>query len=1520
MKSSQPRRSPQRRGMARRTWAALVALVLALSQALGAAGAHSRAGAAGLDKLTVTNVVPMMERYPDIGTYRHLDCFTVDNGYDGIAFCGAMQMTAPSKGTSYSNGRVSQNAALDYVMYHGHGGPGDDRPKGLSEGRWYLATSYAVWAVMPDSAGNSHDQVYAEIANAYPDARAAFNDLVDAAQAYAEAGGGGAEEGCAIVWPSPDGRFQTLVTRVEPTGGIELEKASSAPSVSGNNPCYSLAGAIYTVYSDKACKTKVTTLTTDARGHASATGLKAGTYYVRETTPAKGFSLDDTLYTVSVSGGVSTRVGVSDAPQGNPVSLVLAKVDAETGEAAPQGDASLEGAQFEVSFYAGHYDSLDALPESPTRSWLVRTSPDGRALLDAEHLVSGDALYTNTSGKTILPLGTVTIREVKAPEGYVITDASTHLQKITSDGTSETVSVFAAPTFQESVARGGVCVPKIDHELEEGVAQGDATLAGATLSIVNRSDADVVVDGVRHAPGEEVMTIVTGEDGTASTSADALPYGTYSISEKDAPEGYLLNEDWSVTFSVQEDGTIVDLSGDPLPEDVARGGVSLPKVDHDLRESVAQGAATLAGAVISITNASEGPVMVDGVLYQSGDVVATMETGEDGSAGTSADLLPYGTYELAEVRAPEGYLLNESWSATFSIRSAGEMVSLSGAELDDQVARGGVVVRKVDAETGAGRPQGDASLAGAVFQITSKNTNPVVVGGTTYQSGQVVATITSNDAGEAKTGERALPIGAYEVREAGSPEGYLVNEGWARNFKIEADGQMVDLSADSDAVGDQVIRGGVALRKADREIELASAPRGSEPSEEATQRPRSLGAAVLEGAQIEIENSSNHAVLVDGVSYDPGETVMTLVTDASGTCSTSDDALPYGTYTARETVAPDGYLLNDGWRRVFSIREDGVVVDLTRGGDVLQDQVIRGDLSFTKAEEGSQNRMAGIPFLLTSKTTGESHVLVSDENGMVNTSSRWNSHESATNANDAALSEEGVVDEGALDDDAGVWFHGGTNVRTVPNDALGALPYDTYVLEELSCTANEGHRLVSTEVTISRHSVCLDIGTMDDEVIPDPVITTLLLSDATSDHDAPSYDASTVTDTARLANLQVGQTYTVSGELRLVERNEKGEPVVGETLDSAETTVVATSESMNVQLRFSLDGVALAGRTVNASETLICEGEVVAAHDDVTDENQTLRIPSVSTAAANGETGDQTSPADKDQTLVDTVSLTNLMVGRSYRLVSSAHAKNVDEDGTTSDGGVLPGGGEDGQAATELTFVAESESMEVVVEIPYDASGLDGRDTVAFEELYRDNVLVAVHANVDDAFQTLHVPSVRTEALAESTGSQELPAQESQVVTDTVHLENLAVGEEYELTSTIHRKGVQEDGQTVDLGEVIDGDGKPVTATTVFTAEQASMDVEVSLEVDARELAGQEVVFFEELSRDEVLLAVHADINDEAQTLSVPAPPEETTPPDAEEVPKTGEAANMAVTIGFAGATLAGIGAYLVSRRRTPRH
>lgn len=233
---------------------------------------------------------------------------------------------------------------------------------------------------------------------------------------------------------------------------IQLQKTSANPELTKDNSCYSLAGAEYSIYTDKSCSKSsyFSFIRTDANGFGvygdglDSKGNHVGsdvankTYYAKETKVPKGYKLDTTVYTFKDSGkktvdGVSIySFTCSDKPANDPITVVLQKQDAKTGQASTR----LVGAEFTLKYYDGTYKSEEELKNvKETRSWVIKTDSEGMATLNKSYLVSGDEFYYSSSdNKTpCLPLGTITIQESKAPENYEL-NPNLYIGQITEEG------------------------------------------------------------------------------------------------------------------------------------------------------------------------------------------------------------------------------------------------------------------------------------------------------------------------------------------------------------------------------------------------------------------------------------------------------------------------------------------------------------------------------------------------------------------------------------------------------------------------------------------------------------------------------------------------------------------------------------------------------------------------------------------------------------------------------------------------------------------------------------------------------------------------------------------------------------------------------------------------------------------------------------------------------------------------------------------------------------------------------
>ncbi|HBE8476382.1 TPA: SrtB-anchored collagen-binding adhesin [Clostridioides difficile] len=859
--------------------------------------------------------------------------------------------------------RISDVAlSIEYVKQY------TDSHSGISSKHAYLLRQLVVWQRLSVQLDWQCDNVRAS----YDEIPKAVQDEVFAgAKAFVKENKGRYDCGGYIY--SGEGQELGQFWAKLAVGNAKLQKTSTNANITDGNGIYSIAGATYGVYSDKDCTKQLATLTTDTSGNTEAVEVRATTVYIKELSAPAGFKIDKTVYSLSVEAGKTATLKVSDTPKVTDTLIELFKIDMETQKSNPQGNASLEGAEFTWNFYAGYYNKNN-LPAQPTRTWVTKTiaekDSDGAihyiTRLANAYKVSGDSFYMQ-DGKNVLPLGTLTVEETKSPSGYLLEGA--YMQ---ADGSEEQIK-------------------------------------------------------------EMYLTQIT-EDGDLAVLSGS---NQYHVSDK-----------------------------------VIRGGVKIQKRDLETKDTKAQGGATLKNTAFEIISLNENAVLVESKLYKKNEVLKTIHTDIEGIASTSADLLPYGKYRLSEQKPPEGYL--------------------------------------------------------------------------------------------------------------------------------------------------------------------------------------------------------------------------------------TDGAKPID----------------------FEITENGKIVDLTDEAHSIYNQIKRGDIEGVKIGAGSHKRLADVPFRITSKTTGESHVVVTDDNGQFSTASDWASHKHNTNA--GKTSEDGV------------WF--GTSE---PDDSKGALLYDTYIIEELRCESNKGFKLIPPfEIVISRNKVVVDLGTLTDEYEKEITIHTTATSKDGEKTILAGNDV-TIIDTVKLDGLVKGTKYQLKGWQMLKEEN--AELLVGDKRVESDYTFVADDEAMKVEIAYTFNASALGGKNLVTFEELYDlsnpeEPVKVAEHKDIEDDGQTVliteRIIKIHTTATDKD-GKKEIEAGKDVTIVDTVKLEGLEVGTKYQLVGWQMLKEENAELIINDKKV----------ENDYTFTSDSETMEVKIAFTFDASALGGKQFVTFEELYDLSnpdkpIKVTEHKDIEDDGQTVTIKEV----------------------------------------------------------------------------------------------------------------------------------------------------------------------------------
>ena len=552
-----------------------------------------------------------------------------------------------------------------------------------------------------------------------------------------------------IVWAVAEGE------PVPPNIQLKLKKTNALPTLTQGNNCYAqdLSGAVYEVHrKSDLSDAPILTLTTDADGNATAPNEIPfdGTQpylYVKEVTAPKGFALDPTTHVVSPYDRSTWVVNSTDTPLNDPLQITLNKVSPDSE--AVENPASLEGAEFTIKYYAGQY-TFDDLPATTTRTWVVKTlkNAQGKYItgLDPVYKVSGDEFYLD-AGIPTLPLGTITVEETKAPEGYTlenkVIDASNTpapnvkdgavLFNIVDDNSTARVVGGNAYTVVEGVIRGGLEVQKKDAATNENVGV-------AVFEIINKNNFDVVA---RDADGNVLGTaeagqalnyaITTDASGHWKSSDNFLPVGDYELVEVSAPAGYYLNTT-AKPFEIKDNRAIVSLefADEKIVIDVA-------KIDGKGNN--------VAGAKLRL------------IEKDTGNEVATLITTKE-NTDISKFVEGGKTYILREDEAPFGFEKFDDIEFTVTgTRQSEQIISAV-----DQRKVFYVSAIKVDAMDNSKKLKGaELTLFKADGTVAvDKDGNPCV--GITDGEGVITWAV-----------EFADDLGGYYVQETAAPEGYRIN-------------------------------------------------------------------------------------------------------------------------------------------------------------------------------------------------------------------------------------------------------------------------------------------------------------------------------------------------------------------------------------------------------------------------------------------------------------------------------------------------------------------------------------------------------------------------------------------------------------------------------------------------------------------------------------------------------------------------------------------------------------------------
>lgn len=1279
--------------------------------------------------------------------------------------------------------------------------------------------------------------------------------------------------------------FATLNVRYEKQqeGYLRIHKSSANPEITNGNSGYSFDDINYGVFTDEGCVNNIAVLNLDANGYSEPLKLKAGTYYVREedATPGSGYQTNSTVYTVTVTAGTTSDAPVmcetTDVPLNDPLGIQINKINSDGTTTA-----DLSGAEYTITYYPKQYTSVEEIkadtdPDVKPTVWVIQTTKrsDGSyyASLKDECIVpnsnSAGAVFGKTHvGNYIIPLGTITVEETKAPAGFtkdgaVVSSAKTgatisgtnnvylfqfvdensavYLKSGNALSTSLDDETAVTLTYAERQINGTPKMEKHDLELNKKAAMGGTNFDGITFEVYCLDDS-VIIGNTTYKKGETIETVTSDAEGNV-TMTTQYPIGHYAVREKSA-NNYYTNDGQIHYFNVVEyqGGAFIqyetNMNAVTFTDRVVRGDLSFVKKNSDTGEALAyipfcitnnatgethyiltdaNGNFTSATGKTTNTNANDDVLskygekdvvpqsVIDSLAKDAGLWFGMGSEGTMTAANDSYGAFVYGTYTITELKT-EATRSMKMYTNTFTIDTDGKVLDLGTVNNVPM----GIKTTLVDVN-GEHFTEPVSSIT-LTDHVAYKNLD-------TDKTYTLTGTLYIKD-GEALTELMTQTVDFTPTEKNGT--------------------QDVVFTFDASAlVGKSV----VAFEELSLNGEFCAEHKDKDDENQTVTFPSIQTTARDSKTEDHVANATDSVSIIDTVTYSGlkvGETYTitgTLMDADTGKAVLDDDGNEIT--ASKEFVAP----AKDG---SVDITFNFVGVSLAGKTIVAFEEVYyKGRRYAVHADLSDEGQTVYVPKIRTKAldaNTGLNQVKADSNATVVDTVTYEN-----------LLPGKKYTMKGVLMTSAGnaLMVNGRTitaSTEFTPTTPNGSVDVTfTFDASEIG-----GRKLVFYEYleldgdTVASHTDISDT----DQTIYVPSIKTTIIDSENGSHNAAADKEITLIDTVRYNGLEVGRKYSVTGTLVDKETRKA-------LLDDAGKEITAsnefTAEKPNgaIEITFKFSGVSLAGKTTVAFEHMYTEGKEVAVHADLRDEGQTEYFPSVHTTATSDDTKDHVVGANETVTITDQVALKALKLGTEYTL------SGILMDATTGKPIVIYGN----TIIARRTFTADAHEMTVPLTYELNASQLAGTTTVVFEKLYSDGALLAAHADLEDAEQTVYIPEIHTTAKDQTTKINHTEANKTATIIDTVSYTNLLPGREYTVSGTLMNK---------ETGKAVMANGREITASTTFTPEKAEGSVDVIFTFDASVVAPKTVVAFETLTYKKIQIAVHAEITDKDQTVYIP--------------------------------------------------
>ena len=1079
-----------------------------------------------------------------------------------------------------------------------------------------------------------------------------------------------------------------------------------------------------------------------------------------------------------------------------------------------------------------------------------KTTGDVYTIITDENGFASTKQFGN-SERGNLPFDTYTVTEESPyPEYDIIVPF-----EVTVDEEGKTYSYI----LRNDTVDAPLSVQKVDKETGKVIP-----IAGVQFQILDEDKNPITME-VHYPTPMEIDTFETDANGSF-TLPEKLEHGSYYLHETKAPEGYLLGVE-DIPFVVDQEFDWENPLSITYPDAPAKGKIRVTKTDKETDKPIPSGAEFTVTAAEDITTP-------DGTIRtEKGTVVATLTTDEKGKAETEA--LYLGKYVVKETKAPNGYLLNpKEFVVTLEYEDQETEIVYGKVTVPDDLAKGKIRVKKTDAETGSG-------LSGAEFEIRAKEDIVTPDGTVKVKAGTVVDTIKTSDKGTAETKE--LYLGKYEVQETKAPQGYLLN---TQKYPVEliyAD-QETEIVYGDVTVPDEIAKGKIRITKTDKE----------------TNKPIPAGAEFTVTAAEDITTP-------DGtIRTEKGTVVATLTTDEKGKAET--DKLYLGRYVVKETKAPEGYLLNEKEFEVTLTYKDQTT-EIIYGDVTVPDQPAKGKIRVTKTDAETDKVIpSGAEFTVTAAeniTTPDGTIrtekgtvvatLTTDEKGKAETDKLYLGK---------YIVKETKAPEGYLLNEKEfevILTYADQETEIVYGDVTVPDQPAKGQIEILKKDKETGNLLSGAEFTVTAaEDITTPDGTLRAEkgTVVDTIVTDttgiakskelylgkyivketkqpigFIRPNQTWDVELKYADQKTelVKENLTIKNQpteiiidkkETGTDKPLEGVKFVIWNKDKEDPI---DPGMQHKEIYTTDANGKIRLLYlepgnyavaeveSIPGYAWDDKIIyefTITEDGRVDGEVshtIPVGNDRTEITETNAI--------NVSTGTQDAYA-VDLTVIDTVSMVNLMPNREYKLQLILADAKTGEPLKVKD---QPSGD---LLTTEKTFTADTSKMDVDMQIEFDASPFAGRTIVVYEYLYQDGVEISKHEDPNDKKQQLYVKDklkLNTTAIDLISGTHEAIAKKDVTIRDNVDHFGLIAGQEYVL------KGILMDQTT---GKPLVINGKQITAEKSVQIETADGTVPIDFTLDASELNNRSIVVYEYLYHNGQLIASHEDITDEDQTIT----------------------------------------------------